>query len=370
LRIIHLLAPAPVGGLEAVVQSLTLGQKRKGHDVQVISLLESGILEPAFLGRLRNVGIPVLSITTDARAFLRQRSSVEQICAEINPDVLHSHGYLPDVLSASLGANFAAARLSTVHGFTRGSWRNRFYELLQRFSHWRLDAVVTVSRKLATDLASFRPRAKLIEYVQNAWTVTHESIPRETARSILSLSQGLFHIGWVGRLSKEKGLDVLIEALPALLDVQFHLTVFGDGPERHALERRAMDLKLADRISWRGLVTDAPRLLPAFDVFVLSSRSEGTPITLFEAMQAAIPIVATSVGGVPEILSANEALLVRSDSPNALAVALRQIHHDPVGANLRVAAAKHRLERDFAGAPWIDAYENIYRRVISARRSR
>ena len=370
MKVVHLLAPAAVGGLEAVVQALSLGQRRKGYDVRAIALLESGALEPEFLSRMRSLGVPVTAITTPARAFRRQRSALKEICAHISPDVLHTHGYLPDVLSASMGGNFPAARVSTVHGFTGGGWRNRFYELLQRLSHPRLDTVVAVSRKLGTDLTSSRPRAKSVEYVQNSWAATEKSLPTEVARAALGLSPAAFQVGWVGRLSREKGLDVLIDALPALADLRLHLTVFGDGPERGVLERRAVRLGLTDCISWRGVVSDAVRLMRAFDVFVLSSRTEGTPITLFEAMEAGVPVVATAVGGVPEVVTTNEAVLVDKENSGALALALRRVHDDRPGAAARVVAAKDRLERHFATAPWVDAYEGVYVRAISARRSR
>jgi glycosyltransferase involved in cell wall biosynthesis len=368
LRVFHLVAPAAVGGLEAVVQALALAQKKKGYDVRVIALLETGVLEPAFLVRLRSGGVAVQAITAPARAFRHQRSALRVMLADICPDVLHSHGYLPDVLSASLGTRFPGARVTTVHGFTGGGWRNRFYELLQRLSHSRLDAVVTVSRKLASQLGSFRPRARSIEYLQNSWAPTENLLTRETAQAAVSLSATAFNIGWVGRLSSEKGLDVLIEALPALADLRFHLTVFGDGPERGVLERRAVALGLTDRISWRGVVSDAPRLMPAFDVFVLSSRTEGTPISLLEAIHAGVPIVATVVGGVPDVVSAKEAVLVESETPPALADALRRVHDDRAAAATRAASATKRLETDFAIAPWVDAYEKIYERAISARR--
>jgi glycosyltransferase involved in cell wall biosynthesis len=127
-------------------------------------------------------------------------------------------------------------------------------------------------------------------------------------------------------------------------------------------------LGLTDRISWRGVVSDAPRLMSAFDVFVLSSRTEGTPISLLEAIHAGVPIVATVVGGVPDVVSAKEAVLVESETPPALADALRRVHDDRAAAATRAASATKRLETDFAIAPWVDAYEKIYERAISARR--
>jgi glycosyltransferase involved in cell wall biosynthesis len=330
-------------------------------------LLENGVAEPSLATDLHDAGIPVLRIVRPARSFVSQRSSILEICRRIPPHVLHAHGYLPDVLAASLGRKFSAARVSTVHGFTGGGWRNRFYEWLQRRSYAHFDAVVAVSRKLALDLAPSGSSRKAPIVVPNAWGPMNKQLSSESAREELNLSIELFHIGWVGRISREKGPDVLIEAIPALRDLNIHVTLIGEGVERRKLEQRARELQIEDRISWPGEVARASRLFPAFDVFVNSSRTEGTPITLFEAMHAGVPIVATSVGGVPDVISSDEALLIPAEDPAALASVIREVHDHPADAAARAARARTRLEKDFAATPWIEAYDRIYRDIAAAR---
>jgi len=194
-----------------------------------------------------------------------------------------------------------------------------------------------------------------------------EQLPPEAARRSLGLSLEAFHIGWVGRISHEKGADTLIEALPALTDINLHLTLIREGVDHAKLERRVKELELGDRVSFHGEVSSASRLFPAFDLFVLSSRTEGTPITLLEAMHANVPVVATSVGGVPDVVSTEEALLVPANDPAALAFAIREAHDHPADAAARAARAGRRLAKDFAAAPWIEAYDKIYRTASAAR---
>ena len=329
-------------------------------------LLESGVAEPPLADEMHEAGVPVIRIVRPARSFRAQRYLIREICGRTKPDVLHSHGYLPDVLAASLGRRFSAARVSTVHGFTGGRWRNRFYEWLQRRSYARFDAVVAVSKELAVDLAPRLP-SRALQTLANAWEAPEEQLAPEAAREALSLSIEVFHIGWVGRISREKGADILIEALPALTDINMHVTLIGNGVDRAKLEHRVKELKLEDRVSFRGEIAQASRLFPALDLFVLSSRTEGTPITLFEAMHASVPIVATSVGGVPDVVSSDEALLIPAEDPAALASAIREAHDHPADATARAARARGRLERDFAAAPWIEAYDLIYRNAAAAR---
>jgi glycosyltransferase involved in cell wall biosynthesis len=116
-------------------------------------------------------------------------------------------------------------------------------------------------------------------------------------------------------------------------------------------------------ITWHGVVPDAGRLLRAFDVLVLSSRTEGTPMVVLEAMAAGVPIVATRVGGVPDVLSSADAMLVPPEDPAALAAAIRAVHDHPDAARSRADSARRRLDTEFALAPWLARYEAIYRQV-------
>jgi glycosyltransferase involved in cell wall biosynthesis len=190
---------------------------------------------------------------------------------------------------------------------------------------------------------------------------------RSAARRNLSLPNQSFVIGWVGRLSREKGADVLLDAIPHLSGLPVSVSVFGDGPERKSLGARAAALGVADRIRWHGVVRDAASFFGAFDVFVLSSRTEGCPMVLFEAMAARVPIVATRVGGVPDVLSPREALLVPPTDPVALAEAISAVHRDPESATARATAAHDRLLAEFRPAPWLARYESLYRRILTSR---
>lgn len=365
MKIVHLVAPARFGGLERVVRALAVGQNKSGDEVTVIALLESGVGEPPLVSELRDAGMRVIPVVHPARSFRAQRTSVLEICRSVRPDVLHSHGYLPDVLSASFRSTFPSTRVSTVHGFTGGGLRNRFYEWMQRRSYARFDAVVAVSKKLATELDSSR-WSKRLHTLPNAWAPASSPLPRDTARKKLNLQGDIFTVGWVGRISREKGPDILLDAVPQLETLRLHVVFIGEGRGRAALQARARELGIEDRVSWCGELPDASRFFSAFDVFVNSSRTEGTPITLFEAMNAGVPVVATSVGGVPDIMSSDEALLIPPQNSAALSSAIREVNDHPHEAFARAARARRRLEKDFAASPWIEAYKRIYRIAAAA----
>ena len=124
----------------------------------------------------------------------------------------------------------------------------------------------------------------------------------------------------------------------------------------------------SDQLRFHGTVLDAGRLLKAFDVLVLSSRTEGNPMVLFEAMDAEVPVVTTRVGGVPDVVSEQEAILVPSEDPEALAGGIRRVLDNPTDARQRAQRAGCRLRQEFTPERWLDAYEDLYRTVIASSR--
>ena len=163
-------------------------------------------------------------------------------------------------------------------------------------------------------------------------------------------------VGWVGRLSPEKGPGALLRAVTLIGRPQVRVSYLGDGSSRVALEEQKREMVAHgsvdyDRVRFHGNVANAGRLLKAFDVLVLSSRTEGTPMILFEAMGAEVPVVTTRVGGVPEVVTEQEAILVPSEDAGALARGIREVLDSPSDACPAMAKKKLvtliRLERPF-----------------------
>ena len=359
--ILHVVAPGEFGGLERMVQLLTTGLQSRGHEVHVVSVAAEAGAAESFLAPLRAAGVRTHVIDVPSRAYPKERAAVAKLCRQVRPDVVHTHGYRPDVLDSAPARRLGIPLVTTAHGFTGGPWRNRFYEYLQRRAFRRFDAVIAVSRPLGERLARAGVPAARVHSIANAWHRNGPPLDRESARRTLGLPGEAFVIGWVGRMSREKGPDVLLNAVARLNDLPVLISMLGAGPEQAALQARAERLGAADRIRWHGAMPDAGRLFTAFDVYALSSRTEGTPVVLFEAMAAGIPVVATRVGGVPDVVSADEAVLVRSEDAIALAAAIREVYWSPAAAARRAGAARRRLEHEFAIGPWLGRYEQVYR---------
>lgn len=366
MTILHVFDLGDIGGLLRVVQALATGHRARGHAVYVAPVMHEDRSDHPLLRRLCDVGVSVRPVIVSRRGYAAERRCVAELCRRLRPHVVHTHGYRPDLVDAGVARALGIPVVTTVHGFTGGGLRNRLYEWLQRRAFVRFDAVVAVSHALADQLVRDGAPGDRLMTLPNAWLPATPILDRTAARRELGLAGQELQVGWVGRLSHEKGPDVLLDAMAMLADLPLVASFLGDGPELPRLRDRAAVLGIAERVRWHGIVNDAARVASAFDVFVLSSRTEGTPIALFEAMAAGVPIVATGVGGVPEVLSEAEAILVPPEDPRSIAEAIRATAADPRAAAARAAAARRRLEADFAAGPWLDRYEDLYRKVRRA----
>src|SRR5207237_8630532 len=195
------------------------------------------VLEPcsagyALVANLADVGVTPHPIAIPGRAYFRERRLILELTRRLHPVVVHTHGYRPDVVDAVAARRAGFPTVTTVHGFVGGGWRNRLYERLQRRVYRSFDAVIAVSRLLREQLILDHVAADRLHVVQNAWQETAPPFDREAARGTLGIAPDAFRIGWVGRLSGEKGADVLVDALVQLTDLPVSVSIVGNGLER------------------------------------------------------------------------------------------------------------------------------------------
>lgn len=362
--ILHVLAPAEVGGMESVVHLLTRGLVAAGTTVHAHMITQPGA-EPTLAALLREVGVTVHPTAVEGRRYGVERERTRALCRELGVDVVHSHGYRPDVIDVPAARALGVPVASTVHGFTGGGWKNAVYEWLQFRSLRRMDRVLAVSRPLVELLARRGVPEAAIRLVPNAFAPAEPPLERAEARRALGLDQtDVPVIGWIGRLSPEKGPDVLVEAAAASVGGA-RWVVIGDGPEGAAARERATRLEAP--VAFAGLVPAAGRLVKAFDAVVLSSRTEGTPIVALEAMAAGVPVVATRVGGVPDLLAEGAGRLVEPERPEQIAAAVDDLLADPPAATAMGERGRARVEKRYAVDPWIQMHREIYAELAGRR---
>lgn len=172
----------------------------------------------------------------------------------------------------------------------------------------------------------------------------------------------------VGRLQAPKDAVTLVRALAALRGRPFEAVLVGDGPDRPAVEEEVRRLELESAVELLGERDEVPQLLGSADVFVLSSHSEGLPISILEAMAAGLPVVASNVGGVPEVVvDGDTGLLVPPGDPQSLAAAIERLLEDPVLCRRLGEAGRIRVAEHFSLAAVHQAHLELYRRVLARR---
>jgi len=365
LRITHILAPGEIGGLERVAVGLAASLQAAGHEATMVPIVEDAA-HPLVHPRGTD-GVPVHPIVLPPHSYLKESIRLRKLLRELRPDVVHTHGYHADIVGGLAAWSLGVPVVSTLHGFTGGGRKNRMYERLQRFFTRRFAATIAVSRPMKAALAPLYPPNRL-QLIRNAWCNGQPILTRDAARRKLGLAASGLVIGWVGRLSREKGPDVFLEAIGRSRRTDYAISFVGNGRLEAELRGRTSALGLDDRICFHGAVPDAGSLLRAFDLFVMSSRTEGTPMVLFEAMAAGVPVVATEVGGIPDVVGQNEAYLVPSGDAAALAAAVDESldHQD---AQLRAARAEQRLHRECGVETWAEAHTLLYRSISRSRSS-
>jgi glycosyltransferase involved in cell wall biosynthesis len=188
-----------------------------------------------------------------------------------------------------------------------------------------------------------------------------DAAARTSARGTLDVPDAALMIGTIARLDPVKDLGVLIQAVAQLIRRKpAALVVVGDGPERQRLEHLAAELNAASHVRFLGHRDDARRWLAGCDVYVNSSISEGVSLTILEAMAAGLPVIATHVGGTPEVVDDSCGRLIRSRDPAALTAALLELADQPRLRRELGLAARRRVEARFAIENMVREYRDVY----------
>ena len=258
---------------------------------------------------------------------------LRRLVKELEPDIIQSMNFKSHFLVRLLGLHKQAHWIALHHGYTWTDLKNRAYNQLDRWSLPAAEHVVTVCRPFASELERIGVPAGRISVQHNTAKPFVPAAPGqvEQIRRSLGVPSDALIVLSVGRLSREKGHLDLIEAV-GKLDLgkrPFRLVIVGDGPERGLIQKHAKKLGVDSIVVLAGQQNDVTPYYTMADLLVLPSHSEGSPLVLLEAMAAGLPIVATNVGGVPEISVHGEtALLVDRGRPAALADAMGRLLED------------------------------------------
>jgi glycosyltransferase involved in cell wall biosynthesis len=358
-RVLQLVLSLNPGGTERLVVDLVT--RLGGQIPMAVCCLE----EEGLWGiNLRDQGIPVTELRRASGFRPSLGESIVQVARRHDATIIHCHHYSPFVYGSLARLWKPSLRVVfTEHGrlanATPSPKRRAANLVLSRLP----SAVYAVSVDLKRHLVAegFRPSAVGVIYNGIDVGPSPNGVTRAVIRHSLGLSNETIVVGTIGRLDPVKDFGTLIRAIPlAAGDFPVVLLVVGNGSEYERLTALATECGVANRVHFLGHRDDARDVLAACDIYVNSSISEGVSLTILEAMAAELPIIATNVGGTPEVLDSTCARLVPPKDSSAIGVALLELGR--VGTTRRQLglAARRRVEARFTLDRMVSEYRQVY----------
>lgn len=385
MRIARILTRLNLGGPARQVLASDPLLARRGHDLLVLA----GTPEPGegdLLAALSARGLEVTRIPglvrgiAPVRDLLARRRLVRELVA-FQPDVVHTHASKAGLLGRRAAARTGAARVHTFHGHVLEDYfpaavSRRLIALETRLAR-ETDRIVAVSHATAEDLLRFgvATEEKLvvvqpgIELEELLAIRRGDARARGPLRALIGASAEDVLVGVVGRLAEVKRPELALEVFELLRPhhPELHLVFVGDGEGRRVLERRIAGLGPEARAHLLGNRADMSSVLTELDLVLSTSRSEGMPVALIEAAAAGLPVVATPVGGVPELV-AHERTGFLGATREELAFGLAQLLERPEERRSMGERARLRVRRTHAAERLADRLEELYRVVLDERR--
>jgi glycosyltransferase involved in cell wall biosynthesis len=360
LRVMQLVLSLSPGGTERLVIEI-IRALRDRIDFVVCCLDEPG----GWADEVEALQVPVVALSRRPGFHPRLALDLARVMKAHQIDVVHCHHYSPFVygvlaslLKPSTELVFTEhGKLSSAGPSRKRRWVNPL--LSRRRGHLR--AVSADLRRHMLD-EGFQPRRLGVIYNGVDPGERPSEFDRHAARVVLGLPSDAFVLGTVGRLDPVKNLDLLLEthARVVAANDDARLVIIGDGPERAALMAKAAALGISGSVSFNGYRQDVRFLMPAFDLFVNCSTYEGVSLTILEAMAAALPVVATPVGGNPEVVVDRETGLLIPASARLLANAIANLAIDERRRLQMGDAGRRRVENHFSIARMVEEYANLY----------
>jgi glycosyltransferase involved in cell wall biosynthesis len=311
-----------------------------------------------FVSAVRERGIEAFVIAERSALDFGVIPAMRRVAREFAPDIIETNNVKSHFLVRLAGLHKGRHWLAVHHGYTATDSKVKFLNMLDRLSLPAADRVVLVCGAFREQLNANKVRPREISVVHNSAAVISQLPETDSLRARYRLSKHTKVLVTIGRLSFEKGHADLLRALGIVHatrpELAWKLMIVGSGPEQPRLQQLAAQMSLTDRVIFTGQQSDVLSFLAIADAMVLPSHTEGSPHVVLEAMAAGTPILATRVGGVPEILSDDIARLVSPRDEKAMAEAVLSLLENGVDARERSAKAQHVLEQRFSHEAYRD----------------
>jgi len=373
-----------VGGPAIHVINLNAGLDRARFESILITGTENPgegtLLDLAVERGIQPIVIPeIVAEATLKPRDLKALAALYRLLRRERPHIVHTHtakaGFVGRLAARLAGVPIV---VHTYHGHILHSYyspaKTRILRRMERGLGVLTDRIIAVSEQVKRDLVDYRVAgAEKINVIPLGFDLRpflDSATHRGSFRRELSLNNGAQLVGIVGRIFPIKNHRLFLDAAAhiAAAEKAARFVIVGDGALRHQMEEHAAGLGIADRVIFTGWRRDLPRIYADLDVLVVSSDNEGTPVSAIEAMAAACPVVATRVGGLPDLIDEDETghLVPRGDAP-ALAAAVQRLLRDREAARRLGETARARIAERFTAERLIADIEHFYRDLLAKK---
>jgi glycosyltransferase involved in cell wall biosynthesis len=326
--------------------------------------------------RANDHGVEYIEINERHSFDLSVWPALKKLTRQLKADIVHAHDYKTNVLASLLGRYQSVIPLSTVHGWTGHSFRERYvYYPLDKRVLRTFPRLIAVSGEIRHELVRHGAKPERVSVVLNGIDpekFRHVPDRRASVREAFGYAPEDVVIGSVGRLEPQKRFDLLVSAIARVREIHpaVRLIIAGDGSEKGVLEQQIKDLGLSAECRLIGHYSDVVKFHHALDLFVQSSVYEGTPNVVLEAMAMETPVVATAAGGTAELMRADiDGLVVEPGDLTALYEAMKAALGDRPAAARRAQAARTRVEGELSFSARMAAVERIYEELVATSNS-
>ncbi|MEK6560455.1 MAG: glycosyltransferase [Nitrospirota bacterium] len=366
MKILHFISSGGLFGAEQVMLSLSRYAKQNGIEAVIGAIHDQRDPHLEIIEKARREALPTVVFKSRGLFDINTVRELRNFLTTAGIDVLHTHNYKSDFLGLIAAKMAKIPVVATAHGFTDMTRAVTFYEKLDRWLLFSFfDRVVVVTSEI---FPRWRGEGKKV--IANGIDIhpfTATNVDRAQIRARYGMKPDDFVIATVGRLSKEKNQALLIKAFMPLAkeNSRVKLLIIGDGPQRQSLKSLVTQLGLTSQVIFTGIITETAAMYHAMDIFALSSLTEGVPITILEAMASKVAVVATKVGGIPDIIRDTETgLLVTSQDANGLTQALNSLITDKSKRQMLTAAAFDFVRANYSLEQMGQAYQKVYTEVL------
>jgi glycosyltransferase involved in cell wall biosynthesis len=372
VRVLQLTSSLGFYGAEQMIMTLITALDRESFDVRLAALEKKRVSSTAIVAAARAAGFEAVTLPCRGRLDWGAIQELKSLVEDQRIEILHCHEPKSRLYGAIVSRMTGVPMVATHHLWTGQNLRTRLVELIDAAVLHSCQRVVAVSSSVAESMRRVLISSSRIEVIPNGIDLSgfRDAQQNNEVRASLGIPPGLPVIGAVGRLDIQKAHERLIEAARKISDAgqdAIYLIV-GEGVERLRLESLVRSLGLSDRVLLPGYKSDIRPFLAIMDLFVLPSRREGTPMALLEAMAMRKPVVATAVGGVPDVLTDGiDGIMLPESSVNGLSDALLRLLRDPALARRIARNGRRRVETEFSSRRMAGRYEDVYRRCLISR---